>query len=46
VNDDAGEAGKDGGRLLWVSDLNGDFLGGKRELPDGFIVEISAASEQ
>lgn len=27
---------------LWVSDLNGDFLGGKRELPDGFIAEISA----
>jgi hypothetical protein len=30
---------------LWVSDLNGDFLGGKRELPDGFIVEIAAAAE-
>ena len=27
---------------LWVSDLNGDFLGGGRELPDGFIVEITA----
>ena len=25
---------------LWVSDIAGDFIGGKRELPDGFIVEI------
>ncbi len=25
---------------LWVSDLNGDFIGGKRKLRDGFIVEI------
>lgn len=25
---------------LWVSDINGDFIAGKRELPDGFIVEI------
>ncbi|MBI3304534.1 MAG: hypothetical protein HYZ72_20925, partial [Deltaproteobacteria bacterium] len=25
---------------LWISDINGDFIGGKRELPDGFIVEI------
>jgi hypothetical protein len=30
---------------LWVSDLNGDFIGGKRELPDGFIVEIIAAQQ-
>ncbi|MDA0820850.1 MAG: hypothetical protein O3C28_00305 [Proteobacteria bacterium] len=27
---------------LWVSDINGDFIAGKRELPDGFIVEISS----
>jgi hypothetical protein len=27
---------------LWVSDINGDFIGGKRELPDGFIVKIGA----
>ena len=27
---------------LWISDINGDFIYGKRELPDGFIVEISA----
>jgi hypothetical protein len=26
---------------LWVADINGDFIYGKRELPDGFIVEIS-----
>jgi hypothetical protein len=25
---------------LWVTDINGDFIAGKRELPDGFIVEI------
>jgi sugar lactone lactonase YvrE len=30
------------GDTLWVSDINGDFIGGKRELPDGFIVEIRA----
>src|SRR5262249_26868993 len=28
--------------VLWVTDINGDFIAGKRELPDGFIVEISA----
>lgn len=28
------------GDALWVSDINGDFIGGRRELPDGFIVEI------
>jgi len=27
-------------KQLWVSDINGDFIAGKRELPDGFIVEI------
>jgi hypothetical protein len=27
---------------LWVSDINGDFIAGHRELPDGFIVEIEA----
>lgn len=25
---------------LWVSDINGDFIGGGRELPDGFLVQI------
>ena len=30
-------------KKLWVTDVNGDFIGGMRELPDGFIVEISAA---
>ncbi len=25
---------------LWISDINGDFIAGKRELPDGFIAEI------
>ena len=25
---------------LWVSDINGDFIAGHRELPDGFIAEI------
>jgi len=30
------------GHKLWVSDINGDFIDGKRELPDGFIVEIAA----
>jgi hypothetical protein len=28
------------GDKLWVCDINGDFIAGKRELPDGFIVEI------
>jgi hypothetical protein len=27
---------------LWVTDINGDFIAGKRELPDGFIVQIQA----
>ncbi len=27
---------------LWVTDINGDFIAGKRELPDGFLVEILA----
>lgn len=27
---------------LWVSDINGDFIAGKRELPDGFVVKISS----
>jgi hypothetical protein len=30
------------GDKLWVTDIAGDFIGGKRELPDGFIVEIRA----
>lgn len=25
---------------VWVTDINGDFIAGKRELPDGFIVKI------
>jgi len=27
---------------LWVTDVAGDFIGGRRELPDGFIVLIDA----
>jgi hypothetical protein len=30
-----------GDSKLWVTDINGDFIAGKRELPDGFIVEIT-----
>ncbi len=30
------------GNKLWVTDINGDFIAGKRELPDGFVVEIQA----
>lgn len=26
--------------VLWVTDINGDFIAGKRELPDGFIVKL------
>lgn len=29
-------------KLLWISDINGDFIAGMRELPDGFIAEIRA----
>ena len=29
-------------RQLWVSDINGDFIVGKRELPDGFVAELRA----
>jgi hypothetical protein len=29
-------------QTLWVSDVNGDFIYGHRELTDGFIAEISA----
>ncbi|MSR14714.1 MAG: hypothetical protein EXR86_09170 [Gammaproteobacteria bacterium] len=28
------------GDELWVTDINGDFIAGKRELPDGFVVRI------
>ena len=28
------------GNTMWVADINGDFIYGKRELPDGFIVTI------
>ena len=30
------------GHELWVTDINGDFIGGGRELPDGFVVKITA----
>jgi hypothetical protein len=30
------------GNRLWVTDIVGDFIDGHRELPDGFVVEISA----
>jgi hypothetical protein len=30
------------GNHLWVSDINGDFVAGMRELPDGFLVQIDA----
>jgi hypothetical protein len=29
------------GNRLWVGDINGDFIYGRRELPDGFIVEVT-----
>lgn len=28
------------GHHLWVTDINGDFIAGGRELPDGFLVQI------
>jgi hypothetical protein len=28
------------GNHLWVSDINGDFIAGMRELPDGFLTRI------
>ena len=28
------------GHHLWASDINGDFIAGMRELPDGFLVQI------
>ncbi len=27
---------------VWVSDINGDFIAGKRELPEGFVVKVQA----
>lgn len=30
------------GNKLRVTDINGDFIAGQRELPDGFLVEITA----
>jgi hypothetical protein len=27
-------------QTLWITDINGDFIAGKRELPDGFIIAI------
>lgn len=29
---------------LWVTDINGDFIAGKRELPDGFIVKLTPSA--
>ena len=29
------------GDKLWVADINGDFIYGRRELPDGFIIELA-----
>lgn len=26
---------------LWVTDINGDFIAGKRELPDGFVIKLT-----
>ena len=34
------------GDALWVTDINGDFIAGKRELPDGFIVKIQSSGGQ
>ena len=28
---------------FWVSDINGDFIAGRRELPDGFVVSAKAS---
>jgi hypothetical protein len=28
------------GPHLWVTDINGDFIAGMRELPDGFLVQL------
>lgn len=30
---------------LWVTDINGDFIAGKRELPDGFIVKLTPSGK-
>jgi hypothetical protein len=30
------------GKHLWVTDVNGDFIAGMRELPDGFVVQLEA----
>ena len=30
------------GNHLWVTDINGDFVAGMRELPDGFLVQLDA----
>jgi len=30
------------GNHLWVTDINGDFILGMRELPDGFVVQLDA----
>lgn len=33
------------GNRLWVGDINGDFIYGKRELPDGFIVTLAVVQK-
>jgi DNA-binding beta-propeller fold protein YncE len=33
------------GDALWVTDINGDFIGGQRELPDGFVAMIQVVGE-
>jgi hypothetical protein len=30
------------GTHLWVTDVNGDFIAGMRELPDGFVAQLEA----
>lgn len=34
------------GSHLWVTDINGDFIAGMRELPDGFLVQIDITRPQ
>lgn len=29
------------GDALWVTDINGDFIAGRRELPEGFVIALS-----
>ena len=34
------------GDVLWVTDVNGDFIGGQRELPDGFVATIQMKGKE